>query len=481
MAWTFSDEANGSAYGTGGVSSQAASVSNGDLIVVLVGLAENDKYCDGLSDTAGNSYTIRSAVFDQAPICNVVVGYCIGATGHASNVVTATFSNSDPAWQYIMVAVFTPDSGEAVSLDVAMNKGSGWEASPWETGSNDTTGDDELCVAVFFNGNERAYSNQEIPGGTAATVLTSPNSIFTGFYRILSATASGLYAETDSDGSGRYACEMVCFKSVAGGAPTEAAFSITGNFGLSVLAGATAEGAMSLAHSLGIAVSAEAVAQAAMSVAAQYGTAFAGNAQAEAAFTLAKALAITAGADAQAEAAFTIAALLALAFSVGEEFVDFSLSHHFGISASGQAQAEAALTFAYEAAIGMQGVANAAAGLSLALQAGISASAQISAEAAMNLAHSLGLSSSAQAVAEGSLTLNQILGLAVVAQALAEAGISIDSVQSITLTATGVLMGITTPDERTLTVSAEVRTITVEGESRTMTVEAEDRTVRVLH
>lgn len=83
-------------------------------------------------------------------------------------------------------------------------------------------------------------------------------------------------------------------------------------------------------------------------------------------------------------------------------------------------------------------------------------------------------------MAEGSLTLNQIISLAVVAEALAGAGISLDMIESVTMTATSVSASLVTPDERTLTVSAEVRTVTVEGENRIVKVGAEDRTMVIL-
>ncbi len=218
MGFTFSDEGNGNDYSDTDLSAAAIAVSAGDLIVVLLGTVSSTVYCTGVTDTQGNIYTVRTVVLASG--ANMVMAYCIDAEANASNVVTASYNLADNASKTIIATVITPDSGETVTLDVVMNKAADWEASPWETGTDDTTGTDELCIAGLQAGASMTFSNQEIPGGTAATLLTSPTAGCAGWYRILTDIASGLYAEIDTTASQVYAIEMLCFKSEAAGGDT---------------------------------------------------------------------------------------------------------------------------------------------------------------------------------------------------------------------------------------------------------------------
>jgi hypothetical protein len=74
----------------------------------------------------------------------------------------------------------------------------------------------------------------EIPGGTAATALTSPHASAEAWYRILSATQANCYGECDSSGSGTYEMEILCFKSVSGG------YSLTAEAGSCAVTGTAA-------------------------------------------------------------------------------------------------------------------------------------------------------------------------------------------------------------------------------------------------
>lgn len=218
MALVFSDQGNNSAFTSGSVAASAVNVATDDLIVAHVGTVSSTIYCTGVTDTAGNTYTVRTQVANGNS--SMVVAYVLAATAHATNVVTATF-NTGSTRKNIIVSTYTPDGGDTVTLDVVMNGGSAFENSPWETGQDDTTGTDEVCVAAFQSNAGRTYSNQEIPSGSAATVLTSPDSGMTGFYRILSATQANNEAEVDVTSGGAYSCELVCFKSEGGASGLE--------------------------------------------------------------------------------------------------------------------------------------------------------------------------------------------------------------------------------------------------------------------
>ncbi len=218
MAFLPSAQANGTKYGTGNLPSSAASVASGDLIVVQVGVAGGSAavYPDSVTDTASNTYVARSLI--TTAYSSLLSYYCIGATGNGSNVATANFSAHDGSQRKnIIVGVYTPDSGDTVTLDIGMTKTTGWENSPWETAQGTTTGTDEVCQAFFQTSGSKTWSNREIPSGTGATTLTSPDGSCAGMYTIFASTQTNIEAEIDVTAGGHYAAEMLCFKSVGGG------------------------------------------------------------------------------------------------------------------------------------------------------------------------------------------------------------------------------------------------------------------------
>ena len=218
MALALRDDAAATAYPSGTTTTITVDTLLGNLIVVFIGVVSSTKYCTGVSDTIGNTYTLRSVVLNSNG-ANVLFAYCLSSIGtNASNVITVTL-NTGSVRTNINASTWTVDSGDTVSFDDAANKTSGWEGSPWETASDlTTTGTDELVIAGFqANASARTYSNQEIPSGTAANVLTSPGNGSTIFYRVLSSTLTNEEAETDVDSSAYYACEVLTFKSVSSG------------------------------------------------------------------------------------------------------------------------------------------------------------------------------------------------------------------------------------------------------------------------
>jgi len=235
MAFTFITEANVTAYTTGTITTAAFNVSAGDLIVVAIGVINAGVWAASLADTAGNSYTLLTPIVNVVGSCTQTFAYCLSSSAQAGNQVTVTFNEAvSNCRKNALASVYTPDGGETVTYDVEANAISGWEASPWETGTCNTTGDDEVCVASVQTTAAVTFSNQEIPGGTAATLLTSPSTTMAGWYRILAATAAGLYAEIDVDASRRYVMQLVTFKSVVAGGlsiPRPLSRPLSGPFG----------------------------------------------------------------------------------------------------------------------------------------------------------------------------------------------------------------------------------------------------------
>ena len=222
MGWTFNDTDVSSSYGIGNTSSGVFAVTTGDLIVVTLGiLSDTNIEINSISDTAGNSYTLRSMYSDA--VAGLQFAYCIGATGHASNIVTISYSNDAAIRKNLRVLSVTPDGGDTVSFDVGEEESAGYEASPWETaGGISTTGTDEFCIAACQSGTGPTMSNFEIPAATAATLLSSGTFNLEAWYRILSATQANIDAQCDSSASKQHSIGLLCFKSVAaapGGPP----------------------------------------------------------------------------------------------------------------------------------------------------------------------------------------------------------------------------------------------------------------------
>jgi len=216
MSFAIGLQGNGSSYGSGSLACAAFNVAAGELIVVAASTRDRDTWCTGVTDTAGNSYTVRSAIINTDGNCTQVMAYCLSSALQAGNIITCTYNNADNAGKQVIAAAFTPDGGDTVSLDASASAISGWEASPWETGTFTTTGNDEVGVAgVQCGSNTLTYSNHEMPSGTAAVALTGPGNGCDAWYKLFTSTQSSIVAEIDPSASQRYAMEVVCFKSVA--------------------------------------------------------------------------------------------------------------------------------------------------------------------------------------------------------------------------------------------------------------------------
>ena len=220
MAITARDDASATAWTTGTVSA-TINVQEGDLIVVTVGCpaSVNCQYCNGVTDTIGNTYTVRTRV--EGDRGNVVTAYVLSSSGtNANNEITASFNDATEGRKNIIVASFAIDSGDEVTLEASNSKASGYEASPWETNPISTTGTDELVIATFQSmAGATTYSDHEIDE-IAATVIAGAETAHTLFYRILTGSMTDGEGVVTSSGSQRYVAEILGFKSEAVGGET---------------------------------------------------------------------------------------------------------------------------------------------------------------------------------------------------------------------------------------------------------------------
>ena len=216
MAFVLADSISGfDEIGTDPLVLGDLSVTAGDLIVVGCGCGTQNPYCSAIADDDGNEYTLGAIVFSDSNIVSVRVGYAIAKSTQAALTITCSVSASSQkdAW----AVAFTPTAGKTPSYDTCgIKAGASFEASPWETLTFTTTGDDEVCIAFFKGNGATPFSNEEIPNGTAATgVLGTAAGNLHCFYRI--GTVSNDIAEMATSGSQYYAAACYCFKAEAGG------------------------------------------------------------------------------------------------------------------------------------------------------------------------------------------------------------------------------------------------------------------------
>lgn len=208
--------------GTGSVASSTASVSAsvdvvlGDLIVVLVAVDNSaNATVDTVTDSEDNTYELCTAVTYSSGT-HLRHAYVLSAGSTATGVtVTASFVNSGWAQRQIMVLVFTPDSGDTVSLaDSASTTGYGTSIS---VGTVSTTETDAVVVAGRSSTSAKAQSEEEIDG-VEATVATAPNNYIGQWYLLSSVSSANATATVATNTS--WAAEVLAFESAAAGGTT---------------------------------------------------------------------------------------------------------------------------------------------------------------------------------------------------------------------------------------------------------------------
>jgi hypothetical protein len=196
-------------------------VTAGDLIVVMTQTNIATRYLNGVADDGINSYNLLTLA-QASTSATARIAWAIASGTLADNDITATFSDSTNCT--VIVAVFTPDSGDTVTVDDEGAYFNDWDSTPWQTASIDVTGTDVVVCAVFGTQEAETFSNHEYPSGTSATSLTSAKNRAAALYRIT--TDSGL-AEVDISLTNAQASCIAAFKSTASGG-TGLAGSITG-------------------------------------------------------------------------------------------------------------------------------------------------------------------------------------------------------------------------------------------------------------
>lgn len=133
-----------------------------------------------------------------------------------------------------------------------------------------------------------------------------------------------------------------------------------------------------------------------------------------------------------------------------------TLAHSVGDADAGQANMLAAMELVEMLELISDPDGSSSAAMTLAQGLGLLPTVEGENDASMTLSHSLSIAESAQATAEAGMTLAQFVG--VVDGSPTDAVLSLHIVQSVSFTATAVIVGVITPSGRTVYISAETRT-----------------------
>jgi len=164
------------------IATGATSATTGNHLTVCVGTGVNSATrVTGIADTAGNTYTRINGVASAA-VGSLEIWHAQNITGHASNVVTATFVDADP-FRWISTIQHSGLSTSA-SSDVS-NTGSGNNTTPVTSASTTTVANEALV------GCHVADNTANLTAGTGYTLRTSASSADVSVEdRIVSSTGS---------------------------------------------------------------------------------------------------------------------------------------------------------------------------------------------------------------------------------------------------------------------------------------------------
>lgn len=195
----------------------ATSHTAGNLLVVGVAWFHADNTISSVTNTAGDTFTAASARYTDTNDNRVQLQtwYSLSSAGHASDVVTATFSANTP---YIKMAVLQ-FSGmlTASGLDVIQsNFGTGSAQSVTVT----TTQADEVVVSIAS-----MFGGTTFTQGSGYTLVAGSLGGEVGVqFKILSATLTGGSVPMTSSSSGNWTMQAVSFKAASGGGSSQNLF-----------------------------------------------------------------------------------------------------------------------------------------------------------------------------------------------------------------------------------------------------------------
>ena len=158
MAIAYVNGNTGTSDGSSGtIAATAINATSGNAIVVCVVNYTAGRYVTGVADTASNSYNRLGSTYTAGDL-TIEFWLAMNITGHATNVVTATFSGN-ASYRRIHVLQF---SGVALTNahDTDFAPAGNTDSDLTKTTTTDSTAvDGEMIVGIFFDDGGTTFSN----------------------------------------------------------------------------------------------------------------------------------------------------------------------------------------------------------------------------------------------------------------------------------------------------------------------------------
>lgn len=222
MAIAFVSSTSGENFGGGEdttIAATAFSVTTGNAIVVGIRFWDNDggKSVSSVTDTAGNTYVRAGSAYTQASGTEMDVWYALNITGHASNVVTVTFSHG-VAYRTVLAHQYSGFATSGSLFDAEINVG-GTGGTITTAASLTTANANELIFAVFSVDSSAVTWTAGSVGGNSFTKRQETSNTACGCQEyIASATLTNATASvTCSDTSTAKGMHVVTLKETTGG------------------------------------------------------------------------------------------------------------------------------------------------------------------------------------------------------------------------------------------------------------------------
>lgn len=191
--------------------SSSLNVAAGDLLVCWLGYEDQANTNASATDGGSNNFTMEAET-SNAGGSKGRFGYILSATANASATFVGTAGTAPYCGFYVFQ--FRPDAGETVSLD---QKGTATgTGTSLATANITTTGTDEVVLVGCKNYASATFSSAAING--AAPTGIGYQGLTAVMYSILSAT--GTMNGTVTHANSNWVCNIISFKSAAGGAAT---------------------------------------------------------------------------------------------------------------------------------------------------------------------------------------------------------------------------------------------------------------------
>lgn len=222
MGWTLIASAENVLDAAGATMDTTTSltVAAGDL---LVGAFKHEGAADVISCASVSGSPPNTFTFDVGDYASHVNGDLHGTYGYvlsAAADAAATFRMTDSAsrpYRGMIIWQFRPDVGDVVSKD-GSNIGQGSDANP-TSGTMTTTGTDVVAIGMYAQYNAEPLLTREINNVSADGFEDALASVFSSWYRLLTAPMTSAAADATKSGVASWLCDIIAFKAAPASVP----------------------------------------------------------------------------------------------------------------------------------------------------------------------------------------------------------------------------------------------------------------------